>query len=252
VNRDTLTAVAPALGDAVSAHLDVAVEALQVGVDGRLRGDQGHVLAGLGSVTLDRGAAAAIERALSAWVQVHPEALVGTGPPAPLPAAAVLGAYVAVQESAQRTKHALDALEDRALAESKDWLWQHSFHLVPEVIPGPGGIILGLAEGYAAIGLDTDGTWNDRVDRGLVFDHADAIAVSLAALAPHEASAVRAVTEQATAAFDRTAAALGHRRAPKSPEADPFAPLADLGLDVQHERTGHERHWRFPVLRLPR
>src|SRR4051812_18177199 len=252
VNRDTLAAIAPALGDAVSGHVAVAVEALQVGVDGRPGGDRLNVLAGLGYVTLDRGAAAAIEQALSGWAGIDPVALVGTAPGAPLPAVAVLGAYVAVQEFAQRASHALDAWEDRELAEAKKAVWQHSVHLLPEILPGYWGILGGLAEGYASIAADTDGTWVDRPDRGLVFDRDDAAAVAVAALAPRDASAVRAVTGQAAAAFDRTAAVLGERTAPTSPETDWLGPAEDLSIDVQNARMESGKDWtRFPRFHPP-
>jgi hypothetical protein len=251
VNRNTLTGIAPGLGEAVSAHVDVAVEALQVGVDGQLQGDQRDVLAGLGSVTLDRGAAAAVQRALLGWAQVHPQELAGAGPEAPLPAIAVVSAFMAVQEYAQRTNHALDALEDRALAESKQWVWQHSVGLLPEVLPGYVGVGLGVLEGYGSIAAGTDGTWQDRVDRGLRFGRADAVAAALQAEAP-EASDVRAVREQATAAFDRTAAVLTVRGAPSSPEVDWWAPLEDLGFDARNQRMSDEKRWRAPWLHLPR
>jgi hypothetical protein len=251
VNRDTLAAVAPALGDAVAAHVDVAVEALRVGVDGQPAAHQADTVVGLGYVTLDRDAAAAIERALTGWAQVDPAALDGTTPEAPLPAVGVLSAYVAVRQYAQRADHALDALEDRETAENKELLWQHSVHLVPELIPGCGGIVAGLVEGYAAIALDMDGTWDDRADRGLVFDSTDAAVLALTTVAPQEGTAVRAVVDQATAAFDRTAAVLGERRAPVSPETDWLEPFEDLGIDFQNERMQRENRWRGRRPRLP-
>jgi hypothetical protein len=250
VNRDTLAAVAPALGDAVAAHVDVAVEALRVGVDAQPDAHQAETLVGLGYVTLDRDAAAAVERALTRWAQVDPAALDGTTPEAPLPAVGVLSAYVAVRQYAQRADHALDALEDREAAENKEWLWQHSVHLVPELIPGYWGIVAGVVEGYAAIALDMDGTWEDRADRGLVFDSTDAAVLALATVAPREETAVRAVVDQATAAFDRTDAVLGERRAPVSPKTDWLEPVEDLGIDFQNEQMERENRWRGRPPRL--
>ncbi len=251
VNRDTLAGVAPALGDAVAAHVDVAVEALRVGVDAHPGARQVDIMVGIGYVTLDRDAAAAIERALTGWAQVDPGALDGTTPQAPLPAVGVLSAYVAVRQYAQRSDHALDALEDRETAENKEWLWQHSVHLLPELVPGYWGILAGLAEGYAAIGFDMDGTWDDRPDRGLVFDATDAAVLALATVAPREETAVRAVVDQAVVAFDRTAAVLGERRAPVSPATDWWEPVEDLGIDVQNERMQRENRWRGRGPRLP-
>lgn len=241
VNRDTLAAVAPALGDAAVAHLDVAVDALQVGVDGHTQGDRIAVLHGLGYVTLDRGAAAAIEQALSGRPHVEPTALAG-----------VLGAYVAVQEHAQRTDHALDALEDRETAQNKQWLWDHSVHHLPELIPGGGGVVAGLVESGVAIGLDMDGTWEERADRGLVLDRSAAAAVALAAGAPQTPGDIRAVTDVATGAFDRTTAVLGERRAPRSPETDWTDAVRDVGLDFEDQRKERPRVWRGIRLPAPR
>ena len=252
VNRPTLAAVAPALGDAVGAHIDVAVAALHVGVDGRTADDRGDLLKGLGTVTLDRGAAAVIERALTGWAQASPRAPgdVAAGPP--FPAVAVLGSYVAVREYAQRADHALDAMEDREAAENKQWLWEHSIHHLPDLLPGYGGTIAGLGEGYAAILLDMDGTWDDRPDQGVVLDRSDAAVAALAALTPLEGDDIRAVADQAMVAFDRAAAALGERRVPMSPDTDWFGPAKDAGLDFQGDRAERGSPWRLPRRLAPR
>jgi hypothetical protein len=248
VNRQTLAAVAPSLGAVVSAHVDVAVEALKVGLDGKLHGDQADVLAGLGYVTLDPGAATAIQEALSAWAQVRPEALGSDGPPAPLSAAATLGAYIAVREFAQRTDHAMDALEDQADARSKQVLWKYTFGLLG-LVGGPVGTGLGVAEGYAPIALHNDGTWVDRPDRGLVFVRADAASLARTALAPEAVSEVRDVVQRARAAFDRTAAVLPVRGAPKSPRADLLSPVEDLGANMFSLRM--EDGMKIPAIHLP-
>ena len=250
VNRQTLAGVAPGFGDAVSAHVGVAVHALKVGVDGQLHGDQADVLTGLGYVTLDPGAAAAIEHALSGWAQVRPEVLAGTGPQVPLPAASVLGAYVAVQEFAQRTNHALDALEDQAEAQAKQALEQYTFGLLAEV-PGPVGVGLGLVEGLSSIPRHTDGTWIDRVDRGLVFGRGDAAALARAP-APQGDRDTRDVVRQARAAFDRTAAVLTARPAPVSPRADMLAPCADVGMDFSGEHKEHGHGGQPPRMHVAR
>ena len=251
VNRSTLTGVSAGLGDAVCAHVDVAAGTLKVGVDGKLHGNQADVLAGLGYVTLDRGAAAAIEQALSAWAQIRPEGLADTGPHAALVAASVLGAYVAVQEFAQRTNHAMDALEDRAEAQAKQYLERYTFGLLAHV-PGAVGVGLGVLEGYSSMALHTDGTWIDRVDSGLVFGRVEAAALARAALAPQEVSGVRDVIRDARAAFDRTAAPLTIRRAPLSPQADTLAPTADLGVDVEDARNEHGNGRKIRRIHLPR
>jgi hypothetical protein len=202
-------------------------------------------------VALDGNAAAAIAQALSLWARVAPAALDATAIQSPLSPVAVVSAYVAVQQFAQRSAHAMDALEAQEQAQAKEWWWRHSVHLVPEIVPGYWGTFAGIAEGYAAIAVDMDGTWDDPADRGLVFDRTDAAALALTAVAPPGESDIRAVSEQATAAFDRTAATLGEREAPRSPETDWMAPVEDLGIDFHGERMNHERGWGGR-LRLPR
>jgi hypothetical protein len=84
-----------------------------------------------------------------------------------------------------------------------------------------------------------------------VFDSTDAAVLALTTVAPQEGTAVRAVVDQATAAFDRTAAVLGERRAPVSPETDWLEPFEDLGIDFQNERMQRENRWRGRRPRLP-
>jgi hypothetical protein len=252
VNRDTLVAIASALGGAVAAHVSVAVDALQVGVDGRLAGGRGDVLEGLGYVTLDRGAAAEIERALLDWALVQPGGLIGTGPLSPLAAIAVPSAYLAVQQFAQRSDYALDGLEARETAENRELGWDMTVGLFVELIPGYLGMAAGVVEGYLAIALDMDGTWDNGVDRGLVFDRDDAAAVALAQLPPEHAADAQAVSRQAVAAFDRTATALGARRPPESPPVDLGAPLQDGPVDLQQSRTDRDHGRIGGRVRLPR
>jgi hypothetical protein len=230
----------------------VAVDALQVGVDGRLGEGQWDVLQGLGHVTVDRGAAAAIEQVLQGWALVEPVALDGTGAHAPLPVIAIPSAFLAVQEAGQRSDFLMDVLEARETAENRAQYWQRTVHLVAELIPGWGGAVAGVVEGYLAIALNMDGTWDNGTDRGLLFDRDDAAAAAVAALAPQEPDDVRAVREQATAAFDRTAGLLGERRPPQSPAVDLAAPWEDLGIDARDARMGNENGRTGGRVRRPR
>jgi hypothetical protein len=236
VNRDTVAAIAPALGAAVAAHVSVAVEALQVGIDGRLTGGRTDVLRGLGYLTLDRAAAAAVEQALHGWALVQPDGLDGTGTLAPLPAIAVPSAYLAVQQFGQRLAHELNGLEARETAENRKEWWNLTVGLYTQLIPGYLGIAAGVLEGALAIQLDMDGTWETGPDRGLVFDREDAAAAALAQLPPDRAADAGAVVGQAAAAFDRTARALGSPRPPTSPPADLAEPLLGGLMDLQRER----------------
>ena len=174
MNRDTVAVVAPALGLGVAAHVSVAVDALRVGVDGRLSEGRADVLKGLGYLTLDRGAAEAIGQALHGWAVVQPTGLAGTGPSAPLPAIAVPSAYLAVQEFGQRHAHTLDGREARERAENREFLWEVSVGFFVSLIQGPVGVGAGVLEGYLQIWGGYDGTWDNGVDRGLDFDRDDA------------------------------------------------------------------------------
>lgn len=244
VNRETLAAVAPGVGAAVRDHIDVAVEALRVGVDGTTRGAQADVVAGLGYVTLDRSAAGAIEGALSAWAEVRPGALGD----APSSAAATLGAFVAVREFGQRSSHAMDALEDQAKAGARQFLWDRTFG-IPALLPGPVSTLYGLLAGVAGSAWHNDGTWADRPDRGPVFVRADAAALARTALAPRGVADERAVIRQARTAFDLTAAALPIREAPLSPPSDYLMSLTSGGGDLAGERAQRDHGGERP--RIP-
>ena len=78
------------------------------------------VVKGLGYVTLDRGAAEQIEQALDGWALAQPRALEGANSDSPLPAVGVPSAFLAVQHWAQRSDHALDALQARETAEDRN------------------------------------------------------------------------------------------------------------------------------------
>jgi hypothetical protein len=223
----TAAAVAPALGRAVAAHVEVAADALGVGVDGRMTAVRGRVLRGLGYLTLDRGAAAAVESALSSWARVRPGTLDGTSPLHPLPAVAVPSAYLAVEEYGQRLSYAMHGFDERRAAEGKQALWDGTIGLAVGLVPGRGGIVGGVLEGYAAIALGTDGTWDNGPDRGMVFDRSKAAGAALTNLPPESAVAAGAVARQAAAAFDRTLRALQVPEPPTSPESDWLAPIQD-------------------------
>jgi hypothetical protein len=146
---------------------------------------------------------------------------------------------VAVQEFAQRTDHAMDALEDRSEAQAKQTLEKYTFGLLT-LVPGQVGVGLGLLEAYSAMALHKDGTWIDRPDNGLVFVRADAAALARTALAPGGVSDdVSGVVQQARAGFDRTAASMPIRDAPMSPKGD-LASMLDVGTDTAGERSSNE------------
>jgi len=232
VSRATVDAVSPALARAAAGQVQVVVDSLSVGVDGRL-GDREDVLRGLGYVTLDPTAAAAVDRAVDDWSRVQPTALDGTGPLRPLPAVAVPAAFIGVREYGQRLAYALDGFEAQHDAENAESGWNCTVGL-PAAIAGasrsPWGTVIGLAEGYGKIIFGADGTWENGVDGGMRFSGDDAAAGALAALAPQDAAAAEALTRQARAAYERTMTALGTPRPPTSPESDLLAPLVDAAV----------------------
>jgi hypothetical protein len=223
VDRGTVAAVAPALGTAVVAHLEVVTDALMQGVDAE-PGDARDTVRGLGYLTVDRGVAARVGQALSDWI--HTGAAVATDPTAPAPAVAVPSAYVAAQQYGQRLVHALGGYEAQAEALRRQLAWQWTGGLV-EFVPGTIGEVGGFIEGFIAIALGADGTWDYGVDRGLEFDRDMAARESVAALHPQQLAEVYEVARQARLAFDRTTAVLGDPAPPESPPADWRGTLLD-------------------------
>jgi hypothetical protein len=243
VSRRTVAVVSADIGRAVASQIGVAVDALSVGADGRL-GEQREVLRGLAYVSLDRTATAAVEAALEGEPSDLPS-LVAVDRPSALPAVTVSAAFLAVQEYGQRLTNALDGFAAKRRAENVEFLWDWIIDL-PTTVAGevtrrsPYGVAFGLAEGYGAIIVGADGTWDNPVDRGLRFTSDDA---ADAARARWELRTdVDALAQQARGAFDRTARALGLPAPPRSPEADLMAPLEDAatgeGADRARDRAG--------------
>jgi hypothetical protein len=229
VSRPTVAAVSPEIGRAVASRIEVAVSLLGVGIDGRL-GEREEGLRGLGYVSVDRTAAAAIETALLDGSPNLPSTVVDGGSLSPLPTVAVPAAYLAVQEYGHRLAHALDGFEAKQRAENNALLWDWTFGLPTSVASeftrrtGP-GLALGLGIDYLAIGVGADGTWDNPADEGLRFTRADAVD-QLRTRAALRIDA-DALARQAEAAFDRTATALGIPAPPRSPDVDLMAPIRD-------------------------
>lgn len=224
VDRDTAAVVAPALAQGVAAHVRVAVDALWVGVDGDPAPD---ALRGLGYLTVDRDAAATVERALTGWAGAQPVPQAGPGEVPDLPAFAVIGSYVAVEEYGQRLAHALDESELEARAELTARRWDWTVGVLAGAGPGAIGMGGSVVEGYAAMALGTDGTWDSPGDDGLVFDRGDAVASGLTALPPEAAGVLGYAAAQAASGFDRAAGVLGVPEAPRSPETHWWGPLVE-------------------------
>jgi hypothetical protein len=227
VSRRNVAAVAPDLGRAVAAHVDVAVDALWVGVDDSRCLGASDALRGLGYLTVDPAAATAVAGTLYEWArgEVADGAVVEPG--AVSAAVAVPSAFVAAQEYGQRFSFALDTYELQEAAEHRTAAWNASVGLIPDLLPGVWGLAAGVVEGYAAIALGRDGTWDSGVDEGLHLDAGTAIQESLAAVGSEASDEAAEIARQARAAFDRTAGALGNPLPAESPESDYLAPLLD-------------------------
>jgi hypothetical protein len=236
VDRGTVAAVAGALGEAVAAHVPVAVSVLEAVGAGEADGTARDVARGLGHLTIDRQVAATVEQALGRWALLEPVDPPENGADGPSSVVAVSSAYVAVQEYGQRLAHALHGFEGQEAAETRQQVWKLTVGLAVSRIPGPFGIAAGLLEGYAAIWLDMDGTWDNGVDRGLSFDRADAARAALAAVSPEHQAQAHAAVVQARAAYDRATGVLGRPAPPVSPETDYLEPVQDAMTDVAGER----------------
>lgn len=224
VERNVVEAVAPVLGDAVAAHVDVVAGALA-----SLSGDRGgerteNQVKGLGYLTVDRQAAATVERALTEWVGVQPHDLAGSSGANPLPAVAVPAAYLAAQEYGQRLTHALDGFELQEEAENKERLWNWTAGPILEVASllrfTPVAVAAEVLGAYGPLVLGTDGSFVQGRDLGLRFDAHDARSHAVAALPPDLAARAATVESQAEASYRRTAERLGDPRTPVSAGPD--------------------------------
>ena len=143
-----LAAVAPALGDAVAAHVDVAAEALGAGAGrgpARLTAETCSV--GLGYVTLDRDAAAAVERALAAGYGPAGPGWTA-GPPPPLPAVGRAERLPRGPGVRPALADALDELEPAAGGRGPGVpAGTCTVGLACRLAPGPWGIAAGVARG---------------------------------------------------------------------------------------------------------
>jgi hypothetical protein len=227
VDRGTAAIVAPALGEAVAAHIAVAADVLRVGTAGSASEADTAVLRGLGYLTVHDRAATAVEAALVAWAHAEYPAVPPRNDCAPVEAVAVPSAFVAVQHYGQRLEHALDGFADQEAAEDRKFWWDATAGLVTEFWPGPAGRVAGVVEGYVAIWLDLDGTWDPRHDDGATYDRADAAAAVRAALPAETRSQIEGYARQAHTAMELTARVLGDPLPPEPPEKDYLAPVLE-------------------------
>jgi hypothetical protein len=260
VDREVVAVVAPALGQAVAGHVTVATAALAEVAGGEMADGTEDVVRGLGHLTVDRVAADTVTGALTHWALGQSHDLAGTSAASPLPAIAVPSVFVAVQQYGQWLDHALDGYEAKEGAELRQRTWDATVGLLVGLVPGPWGIAAGVLEGYAAIALDMDGTWENGPDPGVVMDARDAGRAAVAGLgpapAPEAAPDAAAVAGQARASYERAIDLLGRPMAPTSPDEDYLAPLTDGLTDVTRDRVSDDprmpRWTRNPLVSLVR
>ncbi|TFV76913.1 hypothetical protein E4P39_08495 [Blastococcus sp. CT_GayMR19] len=231
VRPEIAAAISRSLAQGAAAHLSVITDVLQAAVGGGLRGSEEDVLRGLGYLTLDRGAAVIVESALLDEVRAELLAQDGAGVDRPLPAVAAAGAYGAVQHYGQRLAHAIHGFEAQDAAERAEAWWTWTWGLAANLVLGRFGPAAGLVEGYAAILVGSDGTWENGTDRGKRLDRGDAEDMVLAQLSPHGVAAALEVADEAGTAYVRTAESLGSPKPPASPPPDWLKPLVDALAD---------------------
>jgi hypothetical protein len=249
VDRDTVAAVAPALGEAVAAHLPVVTGALTSVAAGGGGDRTEDLLKGLGYLTVDRQAAAAVDAALWGQVSTQTFAPEGTSASNPLPAVAVPSAYLAVQHYGQRLAHALDGFELQEEARNRELFWNWTVGLALDLVScspvKPLALAAELVNAYGPLLLDMDGTFEQSEDRGMRFDADDAAGNALAALPPDLAAQAHAVRAQAEASFRRSAAALGVPVPPESPPKDWATATIDMVTGgLQNLAEGHRGRGR--------
>jgi hypothetical protein len=248
VDRGTAAEVAPVLGRAAAAQVGMLTEALHVGIDGELSRSSGDILRGLGFLTVNPAAAAAVESSLSSWAHTQPGSGAGTNAQQPGPAVAVPSAYLAVRQYGQRLAYAMHGFEERTQATGRTMIWNATVGSFVNIFPGRGSVVGGVATTAAASLIGADGTWDNGPDRGLVFDRLDAARAAVADLSVRGAAAAGAVARQAADAFDRTLSAMRVPRPPTSPELDLIEIAASVVPPMRIE-TIEAREW---VLRSER
>jgi hypothetical protein len=230
VHRAAANAVRSALAEGIAAHPAVVGLALTASAAGQVAVAEDDLLRGLGFVTLDRPAAAVIGAALEGWAVAQPVPEWVSGPPPLLPAVVVPNAYLAVQEYGQELAHSLNELELEREADDRALLWRTTVGLAASFAPGPYGVAAGLIEGYAAMWLGFDGTWEPGTDHGPTYRPDVLDPSALTQLTPDEWTAVDRMAEQAEDAFDETARALGPVETPKPRPGHWWDPILDAAL----------------------
>ena len=220
VEPGTAARIAAALGGAVAAHLDVVTDLLRVGLPLAVpTTGEDIALRGLGYLTADAQAALAVDQALVAWARQHVQ--VPAPGALPLTGAAAIGGYVAVREYGQRLVHALHGAQEQEKAADRAMNWLFFVSLPAALLRGLTGNVAGVLDGVGAQHFRADGTWDNGVDRGLVFRADDAAEEAESAVPAGYGAVAADQAAQAERAFDRTGRVLGTPRPPEPPAQDP-------------------------------
>jgi hypothetical protein len=250
VDRQTAAGVAPALGEAVTGHLDLLTGLLASGLEPRRPGVADDIaLRGLGYLAIDQQAAGQIDDALTGWARDHPV------PPSPgvlpIPGAALLGGYLAVRNYGQRLAYALHGFEEREKAFDR-WLNWEIFLGWTDYLPKLWGALIGVGADAARTYFRADGTWDNGVDRGLVLGWQDAARRAVSSVPGGDETAAAERAGQAASAFARMAGVLGTPRPPEPPAADPMAPGGDPPpVEDPDEKSKESGERPIPPRQLP-
>lgn len=217
VNRVTVGQIRSALGAALAAHIGVALHAMGAADEGWLNDSQLAVLRGIGNVSVDGAASAAIGQALAVSSVAslvsgsrHDEAVV-------LPAVLGPAAWIAVQEYGRRLDFALHGFEQQENAVARAALWDHSYGAIPRLIPGTTGVFAGMGMTCLARWVGTDGRWSNGTVEGRALGPGDALGAVLAA-AGRQAPATASIDERVRQVYEHIRAALGTPVPPTSPD----------------------------------
>jgi hypothetical protein len=246
VNRETVGQIRGALGEALAAHIDVALHAMWA-ADGEWITDfERSVLRGLGNVSRDCAAMLAVDEALAIRSLAFVLSPSHPGTSVALPAVLAPAAWVAVQEYGRRLNYALHGYEQMALAKGKARLFSGSYGLLA-LAPGWGGLAAGFVVPYIARAMGADGRWINGTLGGRALGAGDAVTAvesSSGVAGPFAPSA----EERARQVYDRTLRVLGTPVPPTSPVIPWWQPAVDQDPFDVWDAVHNSREGRTPGL----
>jgi hypothetical protein len=233
VNRVTVGQIRGALGEAVAAHIGVALHAMWTADGGWITDSERAVLRGIGNVSVDCAAMLAIGHALD--VRAMAEALAGSrpAPSVALPAVLAPAAWVAVQEYGRRLDYALHGYEQQEDALARQTLFNGSFGLLVW-LPGWGGPVASYVVPYLARAMGADGRWDNGSPGWQALGAADAL-TAVASGSGIMGPATPEAVARARQVYDRTLGVLGAPAPPTSPVIPWWKPAWDAASEPDLE-----------------